>query len=146
DWKAAATYQSGNYGDSAASYAKLQGDENRYNLGNALARSGKLEDAIAAYDQVLAKAPGHADAKFNRDLVQHLLDEQKKQQEQQKQSQQQSQQGGQGQQQGQGGHDQQAQQKPDQSGGSSGGDGAQQQAQNDQKPNDQTKDPQQQGA
>ena len=100
EWKAAANYQSGNYADSAASYAKLDGDENHYNLGNALARSGKLQEAVAAYDQVLAKEPGHADAKFNRDLVQHLLDEQRKQQEQQKKDQQQQQQsGGQGEQQ-----------------------------------------------
>ena len=128
-WKAAASYQSGNYAESVASYAKLDGDENHYNLGNALARSGKLEEAVAAYDQVLAKEPGHADAKFNRDLVQHLLDEQRKQQEQQKKDQQNQQQqqqsGGQGEQQkdaqnqqgGAQGDDQRAQQDAQQGGG-----------------------------
>lgn len=96
DWKAAADYQSGDYAASAASYAKLAGTENQYNLGNALARSGKLEDAVGAYDRVLAQEPRHADAKFNRDLVKHLLDERKKQQEQQQQGEKQAQQGGQG--------------------------------------------------
>jgi Ca-activated chloride channel family protein len=81
-WKAAAHYRSGSFEESVKAYQGLPGEENRYNLGNALARSGRLEDAIAAYDEVLAKAPDHGDARFNRDLVQKLLDEQKKQQAQ----------------------------------------------------------------
>lgn len=95
-WKAAAAYQSGAYEASVASYASLEGDDNAYNLGNALARSGKLEEAVAKYDEVLASAPAHADAKFNRDLVQKLLDQQRQQQQDQKdqQNQQDQQQGG----------------------------------------------------
>jgi len=130
-WKAAATYQSGAYDASVASYAGLEGDENRYNLGNALARSGKLEEAVATYDEVLASAPAHADAKFNRDLVQKLLDEQRRQQEQQQQEQKDQQQSGaQGNQDSQGGGDEQQddqqnagageQQSPAQQGGGSG--------------------------
>ena len=99
EWKAAAAYRSADYAKSVESYGALGGDENRYNLGNALAQTGKLEEAVAAYDQVLASLPEHADAKFNRDLVQRLLDEQRKQQEkqeQQKQPDQEQQQGQQG--------------------------------------------------
>ncbi|MBM4247448.1 MAG: VWA domain-containing protein [Deltaproteobacteria bacterium] len=85
-WQAAATYESGTYDDAAAKYASLGGTANRYNLGNALAKSGKLEDAVAQYEEVLKQSPQHADAKFNRDLVQRLLDEQRQQQQQQQQS------------------------------------------------------------
>ena len=98
-WRAAATYQSGTYDDAAAKYASLGGIENRYNLGNALAKGGKLDDAVAQYDQVLKQDPQHADARFNRDLVQRLLDEQRQQQQDQQQQQQDQQQGGDGEQQ-----------------------------------------------
>jgi Ca-activated chloride channel family protein len=87
-WQAAATYQSGSYDQSIVKFASLGGGENTYNLGNALAKSGKLEDAVKKYDEVLKDDPEHADAKFNRDLVQRLLDEQRRQQQQQQQQQQ----------------------------------------------------------
>jgi len=100
EWQAAASYQNGSFAESVEAYGKLSGSENEYNLGNALARSGKLEDALARYDAALARydaalarTPDQGDAKFNRDLVQRLLDEQRKQQEQQKQEQEQSGQG-----------------------------------------------------
>ncbi|MCB1683774.1 MAG: tetratricopeptide repeat protein, partial [Pseudomonadales bacterium] len=47
-----------------------------YNRGNALAQAGELEAAIAAYDQTLASQPDHEDARFNRELVQRMLEEQ----------------------------------------------------------------------
>lgn len=90
-WKAAAQYQSGKFAEAAEQYRGVAGGESRYNLGNALARGGQLEDALAAYDEVLQAEPQHEDARFNRELVQKLLDQQK---EQQKQDQQQS--GGEG--------------------------------------------------
>ena len=96
-WQAAATYQSGTYDQAATKYASLGGTENRYNLGNALAKSGKLEDAVEQYDEVLKQEPQHADAKFNRDLVQRLLDQQLQQQQQQQQQSNDQQQGGEGQ-------------------------------------------------
>jgi Ca-activated chloride channel family protein len=67
-----------------------------YNLGNSLARRGaskekeaKLADwksAVEQYDHTLALAPGHAQAKQNRDIVQRAIEalEKKEQQEQQK--------------------------------------------------------------
>ncbi|MFN8603198.1 MAG: VWA domain-containing protein [Candidatus Binatia bacterium] len=115
-WQAAATYQSGTYDQAATKYASLGGTENRYNLGNALAKGGKLEDAVKQYDEVLKQEPQHADAKFNRDLVQRLLDEQRRQQQQQQQSKDQQQQGGEGQRQQQnagGSNDQQQKQQND---------------------------------
>ena len=50
-----------------------------FNLGNSMAFAGRLKDALDAYDKVLVENPQHEDAKFNRDLIEKLLREQKKQ-------------------------------------------------------------------
>ena len=104
-WKANALYKAGDYSGAAAALSRLPGGD--YNRGNALARAGQLEQAVAAYDKALAANPDNADAKFNRDLVQKLIDAKKKQEEdKQKQDQKQNQAGG-------GGQDQNKDQKPD---------------------------------
>lgn len=59
-------------GDFAAAQQKFEGidsDAGWYNLGNALARQGDYDGAIAAYDRALAKHPGMADAVANRAVV-----------------------------------------------------------------------------
>lgn len=85
-WRGSAAYRAGNYAAAAQDFS-----ENAYNRGTALAKSGQLKEALGAYDQALAANPHDADAKYNRDLVQKLLDDQKKQeQEKNKQQQQQS--------------------------------------------------------
>jgi len=71
-WQATARYRAGDY-DSAAAGFTGEDAESRYNRGNALARAGHLQEALAAYDQALAQQPGHADARYNRDLVEKLL-------------------------------------------------------------------------
>lgn len=81
-WRAAALYRAQDYPGAAEALQDQKGPEDRYNLGNALARSGHLEEAIAAYDETLAAVPDHADARFNRDLVAKLLEQQKQQQKQ----------------------------------------------------------------
>lgn len=83
-WQASALYKAGAYDEAAAAYAKVPDGD--YNRGNALARAGKLEEAIKAYDAALAAHPGQddpirADALFNRELVQKLLDQRKKDQQ-----------------------------------------------------------------
>ncbi|SHO67488.1 Ca-activated chloride channel family protein [Pseudoxanthobacter soli DSM 19599] len=82
-WQASALYKAGEYDKAAGAFQS--GASADYNKGNALARAGKLEDAIKSYDAALAANPGDADAKYNRDLVQKLLDQQKQQQQQQDQ-------------------------------------------------------------
>lgn len=104
-WKANALYKAGDYAGAAAALSRLPGTD--YNRGNALARAGQLEQALAAYDKALAANPGNADAKFNRDLVQRLI-EQRKKQEEDKRKQNQAGNGG-----GGGGQDQKKDQKPD---------------------------------
>lgn len=85
-WRGAALYRAGNYADSAAALGGVDTADGQYNRGNALAKSGELEAAIAAYDRALELDPNHADARYNRDLVQDLLDQQREQQQQQQQS------------------------------------------------------------
>jgi Ca-activated chloride channel homolog len=76
DWRAAALYRSGEYPAAADSYRRDPSTTGRYNLGNALARQGELEQAIAAYADVLAAAPDHDDAAFNKALLERMLEEQ----------------------------------------------------------------------
>jgi Ca-activated chloride channel family protein len=73
-WRAAAHYESGDFAAAEAAFEGLPGLSDRYNHGNALARAGRLEDAMAVYDGVLAEDPDHPDARFNRDLVERLLE------------------------------------------------------------------------
>ena len=78
-WRAAAHYRAGDFGQAAVALRPLEDARSQYNLGNALARSGALEDALDAYEHSLAAVPDDADARFNRDLVQRLLDQQREQ-------------------------------------------------------------------
>ena len=82
-WRAAALYRAQDYEGAAEALRDQKEPEARYNLGNALARGGHLEEALAAYDETLAARPDHADARFNRDLVAKLLEQQKQQQQDQ---------------------------------------------------------------
>jgi Ca-activated chloride channel family protein len=82
-WQAAARYRAGDFAGAAEALAPQTDPLSQYNLGNALAKAGKLEDAVAAYDRALATAPSDEDARFNRELVKKLLEEQPPQEQQQ---------------------------------------------------------------
>lgn len=71
-WRGAAQYQSGDYTGAARSWSELDDATAHYNRGNALARAGQLDAAIAAYDAALARDPQLADAATNRRLVEEL--------------------------------------------------------------------------
>jgi Ca-activated chloride channel family protein len=70
-------------GDYAAAAERFSGESSlhHYNRGNALALEGRLEEAIESYDQTLEATPDHEDAKFNRDIVEKLLEEQRQEAE-----------------------------------------------------------------
>ncbi len=87
-WKAIALYRGGDYpqavmtlqswmnGDSSNSDSGEQqvqpralGDDDFYNLGNALALAGEYDAALEAYDYALALFPDNADARYNRSVV-----------------------------------------------------------------------------
>jgi len=72
-WRAAAQYRAGEFSASAKTLTAFEDPEAQYNRGNALARSGQLEEALAAYDKALALDNAHEDARYNRDLVAEQL-------------------------------------------------------------------------
>ena len=92
EWRGAAQYRNGDFAASAETLRGRSDLRSQYNLGNALARANQLEASIAAYDAVLDSAPDHEDARFNRDLVEKLLEQQQQQEQQQQEQQQQEQQ------------------------------------------------------
>jgi len=73
EWRSAAEYRAGAFEASAATLAAIDSAEAHYNRGNALAKAGALESAIGAYDRALELVPDHADARYNRDLVEQFL-------------------------------------------------------------------------
>lgn len=76
-WRAAAHYRADDYQSALKALEGQQGAEADYNRGNALAKLGKFDEALNAYDRALKQAPQMDDAKFNRELVQKLLQQQK---------------------------------------------------------------------
>lgn len=107
-WRGAAQFEAGDHAGAAATWAAQDDADAHYNRGNALARAGRLEEALAAYDEALARAPGMDDAVANRKLVDDAMQQRRQQQGQdgQQQDGQPSQDGG-GQQGQQGQQDQQ---------------------------------------
>lgn len=80
---AAALYQAGDYAAAQAIYSQQDTAEAHYNRANALAQQGQFADAIAAYDEALARQADYPDARHNKQLVEKLLEQQQQQQEQQ---------------------------------------------------------------
>lgn len=66
---AEARFREGDYAGAAGRWSGLEDANAQYNLGNALAHAGRLEEAMAAYDRALALDPGMEDALVNRALV-----------------------------------------------------------------------------
>ena len=64
-----AAYRRKDYARAIASFSAVDGADGQYNLGNALAQAGRLDDAIAAYDRALRLRPGMRDAIENRKVV-----------------------------------------------------------------------------
>lgn len=86
DWQAAAYYRAGDYKKSASLFESLDTSEGFYNAANAYAHMGQFEKAIRIYDRALKINPENQDARFNRDLVMKLRDQQKQQQNNQPKS------------------------------------------------------------
>ena len=81
-WKASSLYKSGDYEGALNAFKSIPGPESLYNQGNALAKLGKLEDAIKKYDQALSEAPDFDDARTNKKIVEDLLKQQQQNQDQ----------------------------------------------------------------
>ncbi len=83
-WKAASQYKAGQFEQTTETLNQDESATGFYNKGNALAQSGKLAEALEAYNKSLEINPADEDAKFNKDLVEKELEKQK-QSEQDKQ-------------------------------------------------------------
>ncbi|WP_417883009.1 vWA domain-containing protein [Vibrio rumoiensis] len=81
-WQGAAQYQAGNYQAAIQSLQGLNDEDSRYNLANAQAQAGQLEQAKQGYENILKTNPNHADAKKNLDIVNKALQQKKQQQNQ----------------------------------------------------------------
>jgi len=75
-WKANAHYRAKEYKESIKALEGLDTPDSWYNRGNALARSGKLDEAVQAYQTALEQQPDHANSAFNKELVEKLIQQQ----------------------------------------------------------------------
>ena len=82
EWKGLSHFRSGNLENALEEWKGIDSPRSLFNQGNALAKLGKFDQAIDSYDQVLEREPEHSDARFNRDLLKKLLEEQDKQKQQ----------------------------------------------------------------
>lgn len=81
DWAGTAAYQQGDFESAAKRFAASDSADAWYNRGNALARAGKLDEAIAAYEESLTRAPEREDALANKKLLEDLKQQQQQQQQ-----------------------------------------------------------------
>ena len=88
DWKASALFRSGQLNASAEALNGIDTADAHYNRGNALAKLGRLQDALDAYNRSLEIEPGMEDAEYNKAIVEELLKRQQEQEEQEQQDQQ----------------------------------------------------------
>ncbi|MBR1648601.1 MAG: tetratricopeptide repeat protein [Alphaproteobacteria bacterium] len=84
NWKASSYYRKKDFANALKFYEKSQGVEALYNQGNALAKSGKIDEAIKKYEEVLKQVSDHEDAKFNLEYLKNKQQEQSQSQAQDK--------------------------------------------------------------
>lgn len=75
-WRAAAYYRAGRYDEALATLQHATGADAAYNRGNAMAKLGRIPDAVESYEQALLEDPHHRDAKYNLDLLRKLQQDQ----------------------------------------------------------------------
>jgi Ca-activated chloride channel family protein len=80
-WKASALYRAGSYDEAVRYWGEQDSDNAHYNRANALARLGRFEDAIKAYERALDMNPQHQDASYNKRLLEDAMQQQQQQQQ-----------------------------------------------------------------
>lgn len=76
EWKASAFYKNGEYDKAYTLFSENSDVTSLYNQGNALAKSGKIAEAIAKYEEVLEMAPDFEDARFNLEYLKKMQQQQ----------------------------------------------------------------------
>ena len=87
--KGTAAYRQDDYEAALEAFSAQQSANGSYNRGNALAKLGRYQEAIKAYDQALKSQPNMEDAKANRAEVEKILQQQQEQKQQEGEDQQQ---------------------------------------------------------
>lgn len=72
-WKGVANYRAGHYEETIKYFSNKDNPYDNYNRGNALAKSGKLNEAILAYQAALTALPELEDARYNMKLVEQAI-------------------------------------------------------------------------
>lgn len=76
-WKGIASYREGNFGAAVEQFARVDTPEGYFDLGNAYAHFGKLEQAAASYGEAVRRKPDYRKARENRDFVLSLIQKKK---------------------------------------------------------------------
>ena len=85
-WRGAAAYKSGDYKRALKEFSQGADTTALYNQGNALAKSGKIDEAIKMYEEVLKQDPDFADAAYNLEYLKKYKQQQQQQQQKQDKS------------------------------------------------------------
>lgn len=81
EWQAAAHYKAQNYDKALTLLENSASADGLYNKGNALARLGRIEEAIDAYEEALKMAPDHEDAEYNKEQLEKFQQQQQSQEQ-----------------------------------------------------------------
>lgn len=84
DWRASAHYRAKNYEAAAEAFSHNTSAEGFYNLGNSQFQLGKLDEAIAAYDEAIKQRPDFKQAIENRAQAIAAKEQQEQKQQQDK--------------------------------------------------------------
>jgi len=79
DWAGTAAYQGGDYEAATEHFSQNESADGWYNRGNALARTGQVDEAISAYRESLELEPDRSDARENLELLEQLQQQQEQQ-------------------------------------------------------------------
>ena len=87
-WQGTAHYKNKDFQAALESFSQVKPTDKSYtdatyNAGNALAQLGEIDQAITAYDKVLAQQPEHEEALSNKALLERLKEQQEKEQQDQ---------------------------------------------------------------
>ena len=76
-WKGIAYYRSKKFDAAVEQFARVETPEGYFNLGDAYAHLGRLDQAATSYEEALRRKPDYKEARENRDLVQSLIQKKK---------------------------------------------------------------------